>query len=148
MNDENPYKSPETRADGGINPSSGAPPETGREPMESRLLFLTSFLNHAEAQFCQAILRQEGIESFIENDGFGLRIINAVGGFKVMVPHEKLQDAIELIGGVETEQKKREPLGDITFDCEECGKEITFPGKSRGKVETCPKCHEYVDVPD
>ena len=32
--------------------------------------------------------------------------------------------------------------------CSECGKQISFPGKRRGGVETCPYCRQYVDVPD
>ena len=37
---------------------------------------------------------------------------------------------------------------DITFECEECGKAISFPGARLGKVETCPLCYEYIDVPN
>ena len=37
---------------------------------------------------------------------------------------------------------------DVTFDCEECGQSVTFPGARRGGVETCPICNEYIDVPE
>jgi membrane protease YdiL (CAAX protease family) len=40
-----------------------------------------------------------------------------------------------------------EPVADVTFDCQECGRSITFPGERRGHVEECPECHNYVDVP-
>jgi len=45
---------------------------------------------------------------------------------------------------------ERRPVSDeeITFECDECGNLMTFPGSRRGGVETCPNCHEYVDVPD
>ena len=36
----------------------------------------------------------------------------------------------------------------ITFACEECGEPITVPGERRGRVEICPLCGEYVDVPE
>jgi len=36
----------------------------------------------------------------------------------------------------------------IDFVCEECGKDISFPGHRRGGVETCPECKQYVDVPE
>ncbi len=41
----------------------------------------------------------------------------------------------------------REPVADITFACQECGRSITFPGERRGRVEECPECGNYVDVP-
>ena len=37
---------------------------------------------------------------------------------------------------------------EITYPCDECGKDITFPGDRRGHVEICPECGEYVDVPN
>jgi membrane protease YdiL (CAAX protease family) len=36
----------------------------------------------------------------------------------------------------------------VAFVCEDCGERITFPGQRRGRVETCPHCGNYVDVPD
>jgi membrane protease YdiL (CAAX protease family) len=39
------------------------------------------------------------------------------------------------------------PGEDITFACQDCGKNITFPRERRGGVETCPYCFNYVDVP-
>ena len=41
----------------------------------------------------------------------------------------------------------REPLAEVTFACQECGRSITFPGGRRGHVEACPECGNYVDVP-
>ena len=40
------------------------------------------------------------------------------------------------------------PEEKITFPCQECGKLIVFPADSAGRVETCPECGRYVDVPD
>jgi membrane protease YdiL (CAAX protease family) len=39
------------------------------------------------------------------------------------------------------------PNGEINFACELCGKMISFPISSRGRVEICPHCAEYIDVP-
>ena len=36
----------------------------------------------------------------------------------------------------------------IRFECEECGEPVEFPMGRRGKVETCPHCHKYLDVPE
>jgi membrane protease YdiL (CAAX protease family) len=38
-------------------------------------------------------------------------------------------------------------MEEITFACQECGKDITMPGERRGHVEVCPHCDAYVDVP-
>lgn len=35
----------------------------------------------------------------------------------------------------------------ITLRCEKCGKWISFAASSQGKVEVCPECDEYIDVP-
>ncbi len=40
------------------------------------------------------------------------------------------------------------PEEDVVFPCEECGEILSFPGYRRGKVEDCPHCCEYVDVPE
>lgn len=37
--------------------------------------------------------------------------------------------------------------GSITFDCDSCGKSIAFPLSACGRVEVCPECVAYVDVP-
>ena len=37
---------------------------------------------------------------------------------------------------------------DVTFNCEDCGREITFKSFWRGRVRTCPHCRAYVDVPE
>ena len=149
MNDENPFQSPQTRADETFDESGdGVSPENSANV---RFANLTSFLTLADAQVCQAILRQEGIESFLENEASvtaNWLWSNAVGGVKLLVPYEHLEAASKLLDVVKSASQPSEPLGDITFECEECGKQITFPGKRRGKTETCPKCHEYVDVPE
>ena len=36
----------------------------------------------------------------------------------------------------------------VAFLCQECGKDVTFPGWCRGHVETCPHCGKYLDVPN
>ncbi|WP_425399814.1 hypothetical protein [Aeoliella sp.] len=146
--EENPFQSPESYD--GLQASDNAEQEFG-ESSDSRFAKLTSFLTLADAQVCQAVLKQEGIESFLENEGSigaSWLLSNAVGGLKLFVPEEHLEAAVKLLVDVQTTGQAKEELGDITFECEDCGAQITFPGDRRGKTETCPKCHEYVDVPD
>ena len=41
-----------------------------------------------------------------------------------------------------------EQLGPVEATCEECGHKAIFPGKERGTIQECPKCREYIDVPN
>lgn len=152
-NDENPYRSPHAEQSHAASREQPVELETGSASDEAShsMTKLTSFLTIAEAQLCQAVLNQRGIESYLEDEGsVGVNWLwsNAVGGVKVLVASEDLQAAKEVLASAEVTSEKGEDSPEVTFDCEECGKEITFPGDRRGKVETCPKCHEYVDVPD
>lgn len=36
---------------------------------------------------------------------------------------------------------------DVVFECEFCGKDLTFPASARDTVQQCKYCNEYVDVP-
>ncbi len=36
----------------------------------------------------------------------------------------------------------------IEFDCEDCGRRLSFPASASGRVEVCPHCAAYVDVPE
>ncbi len=35
----------------------------------------------------------------------------------------------------------------VDAECEECGAKSSFPSASRGRVENCPACGDYMDVP-
>jgi hypothetical protein len=49
---------------------------------------------------------------------------------------------------VESKQMQLEELGPVDATCEECGHTSSFPGKQRGTIQECPKCREYIDVPN
>ena len=76
----------------------------------------------------------------------------AIGGVKVQVPSSQAKMAASIVEKWKQTRvnrtMKKELLGDVEFDCEECGKPLRFPGARRGGVETCQHCNEYVDVPD
>lgn len=36
----------------------------------------------------------------------------------------------------------------VDAECEECNKKATYPGAARGRVDECPTCGAYVDVPE
>jgi len=148
-NDDNPYRSPEAAVP--ITQSKAADADDPSSQPALKMEKLDSYLNLSDAQLCQAMLRQNGIDSYLENEGsVGVNWLwsNAVGGVKLFVESQHLNAARELLAEGEVAS---EPIGiaaPIDFACEECGKEVSFPGDRRGKVETCPKCHEYIDVPD
>jgi hypothetical protein len=153
LDDQNPYRSPQAgpqdgRPDLGANTSDQsdlAPPEPPDD-----LVQLTSYQHAVEANLCQSVLRDHGIESSLENEAatINLFLSNAVGGVKVFVMSSDLPRATELLVEARDAMRAKMSQGPITFHCEECNAEVTFPGDRRGHVETCPKCQEYVDVPD
>lgn len=113
------------------------------------MALLTSCGSLDEAQFYQGILGQHQIDCHLENASMvGTAWTNAVGGVKVFVSSGMLEEAIQLIAEKQPDSELAVNLGRVTFECEECGKQISFGGDRRGCVEVCPKCHEYVDVPE
>lgn len=151
--DLNPYRSPSAGNDGWQAPRPGDddPGDFRELDPPAALLQLVSYAHVAEAHLCQSVLREHGIESSLENEaaiGVNQLWSNAVGGVKVFVLRDDLPRATELLVSARAAMEARASQGPITFHCEECNAAITFPGNRRGHVETCPKCHEYVDVPD
>lgn len=147
MNDENPYQSPESFSEklDADNSRDDSQPEV----LQDSFSLVTSCGSLSEAQLYQSLLSQHGIESHLENaTDLGAAYSAALGGIKVFVKASELGEAVQYLANGLAELPTPEALGDITFDCEDCGAQITFPGDRRGKTETCPKCHEYVDVPD
>lgn len=148
MDELNPFASPQ---------SSGSGPEADQPgPSEAvdgavDMVKVASYTNISEAHLCQSILRQVDIESYLENEaavGANLLWSNAVGGIKVFVSSADAEKAAGMLSGIAEQLENAKNLAPITFRCEECDAEITFPGERRGHVETCPKCHDYIDVPD
>jgi hypothetical protein len=148
--DENPYLSPQAGRE--KRPTGEEVPE----PNASRLVFdanqvqLISYEQAVEANLCQSVLRSHGIDSWLENElaTVNFLISSAVGGVKVFVRASDLTRASELLAEARAAMLARRKQDSITFNCEECDALITFPGARRGHVETCPKCREYIDVPD
>ncbi|WP_442481572.1 hypothetical protein [Aeoliella sp. SH292] len=147
MNDENPYQSPGTHGEWRKVDDAAEPDE--QDTLDHSFALFTSCSNTPEAQLYQALLRQHGIDSHLENaNTFGSAYVGALGGIRLYIPASAMEDAVEIFKDGLPKLDESASTEDITFECEECGKEITFPGSRRGKTESCPKCHEYVDVPE
>jgi len=106
------------------------------------------------AEVERLVLEEEGILTFLADDNLVTMdwfFANAIGGAKLLVPASDALRAIEILDAYR--KARRSPSGvrgetPVAFACQECGQSITFPAKSRGRVEVCPRCGKYVDVPE
>ena len=75
-------------------------------------------------------------------------------GFEVVVTDpSKLEEARKVLADQKDEVEARRAAraartGTVTAECEECGKESTWPAAAMGTTETCPHCTAYMDIPD
>ena len=109
--------------------------------------------NSAEADLCRSLLEHFGIQArSVQVDRVDPFSPGVFGEILLQVPSSDVERARQILEAYDAAQEEeQEPSQDtdpITFDCEECGREITFPGHRRGGVEICPHCNEYVDVPE
>ncbi len=108
----------------------------------------------AEAQLMKNLLEEEGIQAFLADDvliAMDWLLSNAVGGVKLQVLESDAERATTFIeeNSLETLAKSK-PVNesDVDVKCEACGQMSTFSAESRGGVEVCPHCSEYIDVPE
>ena len=118
----------------------------------SEFVTIATFEYVMEAELMKMELEQEGFEAFLVDDqvvAMDPLLSAAIGGIKVQVPTKHAKPAQVFVETCRAAKaKKKTNLPDVTFDCDECGKSMTFLGHRRGGVEDCPHCHCYVDVPD
>ena len=111
----------------------------------ARLVTIASFDRSGPAFVLKLQLEDAGFSPYISNEN--LVGMDWFGPVKVQVPDTQAEEAVKFIAEFEPPVvASDEPA--IHFRCSECGKEISFPAKRRGGVETCPHCYEYVDVPE
>lgn len=134
---------------------------TSEEPSGSLDLVTIATFNHrAIADVCRVAIAQAGIPVFVADDnvigGYNFLWSNALGGIKVQVARRDVEKALQIVEDARAhgslaapvDEHLDAPSGPISFACEECGKPISFPAERRGRVEVCPRCGEYVDVPE
>jgi hypothetical protein len=121
---------------------------------------VATFDHRAMADVCHVALSQAGIRAFLADDniigGFNVLLSNALGGIKVQVARRDAERALEVMadagacGELATSADKPPDVASerIRFECEECGRPVEFPADRRGKVEVCPHCREYLDIPE
>jgi hypothetical protein len=153
--DLNPYRSPDSIEE----PARDATPlEADSLPLDvadfDDPVTIASHAYPAEADLKCLLLDQHGIQALVIDAqvNFSLFLFNAVGGVKLVVARRDAERAVELLQEHTTVSGARAKVAHtrppITFRCEECNAEMTFPDHRRGKVESCPSCREYVDVPE
>lgn len=101
-----------------------------------------------------AILAERGIPSVVVGEEAGrptASLPDRLPPIRLQVPAGKAFAANQVLRALDPVDVQpadsEELLEDVAFPCEECGKLIALPGDRRGKVETCPRCGAFVDVP-
>ncbi len=108
----------------------------------------------ADARQDAAILAEQGIRSVVVGEESRQRTVrraDRLPPIRLQVPAGKAFAANLVFRALDPDDAEpavsEETLEDVAFPCEECGTLIAFPGDRRGKVETCPRCGAFVDVP-
>jgi hypothetical protein len=120
----------------------------------SRFVTIATFELSAEAEAMKCLLEQEGFEVLLADENLvrmNWFLSGAIGGVKLQVSEAKAELASQFVEKHRHRPRRdeeRSNLPDVVFECEECGKTVSFPGRRRGGVETCPYCYNYVDVPE
>lgn len=106
-----------------------------------------------QAQVAVLALEQAGIRCYLQDEtivAMDWFIANAVGGIKLQVSTDDADRARSILNDIRNAQRDREQENLdqwVAFRCGRCKKPIAFSGPSFGRVENCPKCGKYVDVP-
>ena len=120
----------------------------------NKLVTIASFDFPDEAEAAKLFLEQSGVHAFLADDnlvGMDWFLANAVGGVKVQVADsdaDNAEAALEQFKPFRRKPLEQRSKEGVTFACQECGKNVTFPQDRCGHVETCPHCGEYLDVPE
>lgn len=127
--------------------------------MPGRLVTVATFDYLSQAEVYRLILEQNDIPCVLTDSNLISRInifySNAIGGIKVQVDEADVDAAVELLQAAEANRYRsahRDELAasaePLSFSCESCGQDLTFSAVDAGSVQTCPRCGEYIDVPE
>lgn len=121
----------------------------------SDFVVVARFDRVTDADAHRLLLEHAGIASYLEGANLvaaHFLLANAIGGIKLLVAAADRAAAEEVLQNLPTtttpDSVAQHLAGELAFSCSECGAMIRFPATSAGKCETCPECHEYVDVPE
>ena len=112
--------------------------------------------NMEEADLVVSWLRERGIRADVKDryaaNTMEVRTIPSPSGIEVCVFEPKQAEParsmlLEQFTARYEERADRSQLPPADAACEECGETSTYPPEVRGRVESCPQCGAYVDVP-
>jgi len=118
------------------------------------LITIESYELSYQAQLARAELAAAGIPSWLADEtlvSMDWFISNAVGGIKLQVSSEDADAAREILFAIKDKAKQREEMSKavvVVFRCSSCKAVIAFSGSQIGRIENCPRCSRYVDVPE
>ena len=107
-----------------------------------------------QAQVAVLALEQAGIHCYLQDEtivAMDWFIASAVGGIKLQVSMDDADQARNILAEIRNSQRDREQQNQdqwVALRCGRCKKPVAFSGESFGRVENCPKCGKFVDVPD
>ncbi|QDV24012.1 putative signal transducing protein [Aureliella helgolandensis] len=104
-----------------------------------------------EAELIKDMLIDQGIQAVLADEhiiAMDWLLSNAIGGVKIQVQESEVPAARTIITEWRQRRVEKGEGPPIEFDCENCGKPLSFASNRRGGVETCKHCGKYVDVPE
>jgi len=118
------------------------------------LITIESYDLSYQAQLAKTELAAAGIQSWLADEtlvSMDWFISNAVGGIKLQVSSEDADAAREILFEIKDKANQREEMSKdvvVVFRCSSCKAVIAFSGSQIGRIENCPRCGRYVDVPE
>ncbi|MCY2988957.1 MAG: hypothetical protein NTY19_13960 [Planctomycetota bacterium] len=132
-------------------------PDDSSEVRPPKPVTIATYDDRFDAELAVHVLAQYGIEATLELSGAGspgwfgvnsalvieLQVLLAAATSARQILQESVGPSCP-----EIEPRALAEEEDIVCRCPECGETLVFPSHRRGKVETCRRCGNYVDVPD
>ncbi len=121
-------------------------------PMNS-LVTIEEYDKSFQAQVAVLALEQAGIPCCLQNEtlvSMDWFLANAVGGIKLQVAVSDAERAYRILDEIRDVRRRHELANKeiwVAFRCGRCKVPVAFSGASLGRVESCPKCGKYIDVP-
>ena len=117
------------------------------------LVTVATFDNLPKAEMARILLKQEGLVAVLTDGNMVATdwlLSNAIGGIKLQVASEDADRALFILNEhlFAKDAEKTDQPGTLRFRCSECDSVIEFANCRAGGVEVCPKCKNYIDVPE
>ncbi len=130
-------------------------PQSADEPIDGtdhRLVTVASYNFPVRAGAKMLLLEREGVRAFLADANLVEMcwlLAGAVGGAKIQVAESDADRAMQILEEYRAAKSLVAlPEEPAVFDCQQCGQDLMLPADRRGRVETCPHCGCYVDVPE